>query len=41
MRALPIPETVTVYSAWMFGLSIDPAAFTCTADEFAAQRPVD
>jgi len=37
VRALPIPETVNVYSAWMFGLSLDPAAFTCSTDEFAAQ----
>ena len=37
VRALPIPETVNVYSAWMFGMSLDPEAFTCTTDEFAAQ----
>lgn len=34
---LPIPDYCTVYSAWMFGLSIDPDQFTCTADEFSAQ----
>jgi perosamine synthetase len=34
---LPIPDYVTVYSCWMFGLSIDPAAFRCTAEEFAQQ----
>jgi dTDP-4-amino-4,6-dideoxygalactose transaminase len=34
---LPIPETTTVYSCWMFGMSIDPTAFRCTADEFAQQ----
>ena len=34
---LPIPDYVGVYSAWMVGFSIDPAAFRCTADEFGAQ----
>jgi dTDP-4-amino-4,6-dideoxygalactose transaminase len=34
---LPIPEFVDVYSAWMFTMSIDPAQFTCTVDEFARQ----
>ena len=34
---LPIPDHTTVYSAWMFGMSVDPAQFTCSADEFAAQ----
>lgn len=34
---LSIPEYLDVYSCWMFGLSIDPDAFRCTADEFAAQ----
>lgn len=33
----PIPEYVSVYSAWMFGMSVDPAQFRCSADEFAAQ----
>jgi len=34
---LPIPDYVTVYSCWMFGMSIDPAAFRCDAEEFARQ----
>ena len=34
---LPIPEYVTVYSAWMFGMSIDPKQFKCTVDELASQ----
>ena len=34
---LSIPEYLEVYSCWMFGLSIDPDAFRCTTDEFAAQ----
>lgn len=34
---LPIPEYVNVYSCWMFGLNIDPEAFRCTPEEFAAQ----
>ena len=34
---LPIPDSTTVYSAWMYGLSIDPKAFRCTTEEFAAQ----
>jgi dTDP-4-amino-4,6-dideoxygalactose transaminase len=34
---LPIPDWVTVYSCWMFGLSLDPGAFTCTTAEFAEQ----
>lgn len=37
VQPLPIPEYMDVYSAWMFGMSIDPDRFTCTADEFAAQ----
>ena len=32
---LPIPDYVTVYSCWMFGMSIDPAEFSCNAEEFA------
>ncbi|MGI8423744.1 MAG: DegT/DnrJ/EryC1/StrS family aminotransferase [Chloroflexota bacterium] len=31
---LSIPDYVDVYSAWMLGFSIDPAAFRCTVDEF-------
>ncbi len=34
---LPIPDYMNVYSAWMFGMSIDPEQFTCTAEEFAQQ----
>lgn len=34
---LPIPDYVNVYSCWMFGLSIDPTAFRCSAEEFAQQ----
>lgn len=34
---LPIPDYVNVYSCWMVGLSIDPQAFRCDAEEFARQ----
>jgi dTDP-4-amino-4,6-dideoxygalactose transaminase len=34
---LPIPDYVTVYSPWMFGMSIDPDQFRCSADEFGRQ----
>jgi dTDP-4-amino-4,6-dideoxygalactose transaminase len=34
---LPIPEYVDVYSCWMVGFSIDPEAFSCTAQSFAQQ----
>jgi len=34
---LPVPESTTVYSCWMFGLSLDPGAFRCTTEEFADQ----
>ena len=34
---LPIPDYMDVYSCWMAGFSIDPAAFRCSAEEFAAQ----
>ena len=34
---LPIPDYVDIYSCWMVGISIDPDAFSCTAEEFAAQ----
>jgi perosamine synthetase len=37
VRPLPIPDWVTVYSCWMFGLSLDPGAFRCTTAEFAEQ----
>ncbi len=33
----PIPDTTDVYSCWMAGFSIDPAAFTCDTDAFAKQ----
>ncbi len=32
---LPIPDYVNVYSCWMFGFSIDPTQFNCTAAQFA------
>jgi len=34
---LPIPDYVSVYSCWMFGMSIEPGAFRCSAEEFARQ----
>jgi perosamine synthetase len=34
---LSIPDSTTVYSCWMFGLSVDPSAFGCTTGEFAEQ----
>ena len=34
---LPIPDTMNVYSCWMFGMSMDPDAFGCTAEAFAEQ----
>lgn len=34
---LPLPDYMNVYSCWMFGLSIDPNAFRCSAEEFAQQ----
>ncbi len=34
---LPIPDYMNVYSCWMFGMSIDPDAFTCSPEEFAQQ----
>jgi dTDP-4-amino-4,6-dideoxygalactose transaminase len=34
---LAIPAYQNVYSCWMAGFSIDPSAFRCTADDFAAQ----
>ena len=34
---LPIPDTMNVYSCWMFGMSIAPEAFKCSAEEFAGQ----
>ncbi|MGD9498296.1 MAG: DegT/DnrJ/EryC1/StrS family aminotransferase [Armatimonadota bacterium] len=37
VKSLPIPEYMNVYSAWMFGMSIDPEQFTCDAEQFAKQ----
>ena len=34
---LPVPDYVNVYSCWMAGFSIDPQAFRCSAETFAAQ----
>lgn len=34
---LAIPDYQNVYSCWMMGFSIDPAAFRCTADAFAQE----
>lgn len=34
---LVIPDYVEVYSCWMAGFCIDPRAFRCSAEEFAAQ----
>ena len=34
---LPIPDYMDVYSCWMFGMSIEPTAFRCDAEEFARQ----
>ena len=34
---LPIPDYVNVYSAWMFGMSIQPGQFTCSVREFGEQ----
>jgi len=34
---LPIPDYMDVYSCWMFGMSIEPEAFRCSAEEFAQQ----
>jgi perosamine synthetase len=37
VQALPIPDYLGVYSCWMFGLTIDPAQFTCDANGFGEQ----
>lgn len=37
VTALRIPEHTNVYSCWMAGFTIDPAAFRCTTAEFAEQ----
>ena len=34
---LPIPDYQGVYSCWMAGFNLDPKAFRCGVDEFAAQ----
>ena len=34
---LPIPDYQDVYSCWMFGISIDGDAFSCSTEEFAKQ----
>lgn len=34
---LPIPDYLDVYSCWMFGISIDPGSFRCSAEGFAQQ----
>jgi len=34
---LGIPDEVNVYSCWMFGLSLEPSAFRCSAERFAEQ----
>lgn len=34
---LPIPDYQSVYSCWMAGFSIDPDAFRCDTESFAAQ----
>lgn len=37
VQALPIPDYQEVYSCWMFGITVDPAQFTCSPAEFADQ----
>lgn len=37
VQALPLPDYQEVYSCWMFGITVDPAQFTCSVLEFAAQ----
>jgi len=37
VKPLPIPDYVNVYSCWMFGISIEPATFRCSAEGFAQQ----
>ncbi len=34
---LPIPDEINVYSCWMVCFSIEPDAFRCSTEEFAAQ----
>ncbi|MEC8992030.1 MAG: aminotransferase class V-fold PLP-dependent enzyme [Candidatus Latescibacterota bacterium] len=37
ISALPIPDTVDVYSCWMAGFLIDPEQFSCDTEQFAAR----
>jgi dTDP-4-amino-4,6-dideoxygalactose transaminase len=37
IRPLPVPDYVNVLSCWMIGFNIDPAAFKCSTEEFAAR----
>lgn len=37
VQALPIPDYQEVYSCWMFGLTVDPAQFSCTVEQFGEQ----
>lgn len=37
IRPLPIPMYQQVYSCWMVGISLEPGAFACSAEEFAGQ----
>ncbi len=34
---LPLPDYLNVFSAWMIGFNIDPEAFSCSTEEFAAR----
>jgi dTDP-4-amino-4,6-dideoxygalactose transaminase len=35
--SLPVPDYMDVWSPWMVGFSIDPEAFSCSADAFGQQ----
>jgi dTDP-4-amino-4,6-dideoxygalactose transaminase len=37
VQALPIPDYQEVYSCWMFGITVDPAQFTCSVLELGEQ----
>ena len=37
IQPLPIPDSTTVWSAWMVGFSLAPGAFDCSADRFAEE----
>jgi perosamine synthetase len=41
IRPVPIPDYMDVYSCWMIGFSLDPAAFRCSTAEFARQVAAD